>query len=168
MSLPCLPIPLSPHPDLFGFASRKEKHDRRWAAQRIAPERHVRSLCFLYIRTPTQSIITQTLACRYFPSVQLFNTMPSYLLSSTPFTLPRRQSLISSIFVSKEKHDRRCAAQRLPSQTLATHLEDFLVHRYHEYETRQKSTASWCLLASERSCGECRFCWSFFFLLSFG
>ncbi|CAN0278384.1 unnamed protein product, partial [Hapterophycus canaliculatus] len=40
------------------------------------------------------------------------------------------QDLIASVYVSKDKYDLRCASQRLPSQTLARHLEDFLTHRY--------------------------------------
>lgn len=39
------------------------------------------------------------------------------------------QDLIASVYASKEKYDRHCVAQRLPSQTLSRHLDDFLVHR---------------------------------------
>lgn len=39
------------------------------------------------------------------------------------------QDLIASVYASKEKYDRHRVAQRLPSQTLARHLDDFLVHR---------------------------------------
>ncbi|CAM9689410.1 unnamed protein product, partial [Scytosiphon promiscuus] len=40
------------------------------------------------------------------------------------------QDLIASVYASKEKYDDRCASQRLPSQTLTRHLDDFLIHRY--------------------------------------
>lgn len=40
------------------------------------------------------------------------------------------QDLIAAVYASKEKYDRNCTAQRLPSQTLARHLDDFLVHRF--------------------------------------
>lgn len=39
------------------------------------------------------------------------------------------QDMIASVFASKDKYDRHCVVQRLPSQTLARHLDDFLVHR---------------------------------------
>ncbi|CAN0403348.1 unnamed protein product, partial [Pylaiella littoralis] len=38
--------------------------------------------------------------------------------------------LIASVYASKEKYDRLCATQRLPNQTMARHLDDFLVHRH--------------------------------------
>ncbi len=45
------------------------------------------------------------------------------------------QDLIAAVYASKEKYDRNCTAQRLPSQTLARHLDDFLVHRYASLST---------------------------------
>lgn len=34
------------------------------------------------------------------------------------------------MYVSKEKFDQRCKAQRMPTQTLSRHLEEFLLHKY--------------------------------------
>eukprot|EP00752_Nemacystus_decipiens_P014257 g12678.t1 len=45
-------------------------------------------------------------------------------------SLKQLHDLIASVYASKEKYDRHCVAQRLPNQTLARHLDDFLVHRY--------------------------------------
>ncbi|CAB1118558.1 unnamed protein product [Ectocarpus sp. CCAP 1310/34] len=45
-------------------------------------------------------------------------------------SLKQLHDFIASVYASKEKYDLRCTAQRLPSQTLARHLDDFLVHRY--------------------------------------
>eukprot|EP00903_Cladosiphon_okamuranus_P006338 g6208.t2 len=45
-------------------------------------------------------------------------------------SLKQLHDLIASVYASKAKYDRHCVAQRLPSQTLSRHLDDFLVHRY--------------------------------------
>ncbi|CAM9487950.1 unnamed protein product [Ectocarpus sp. 13 AM-2016] len=55
---------------------------------------------------------------------------PVAINGTRELSLKQLHDFIASVYASKEKYDLRCTAQRLPSQTLARHLDDFLVHRY--------------------------------------